>query len=337
MAEVSTSGSSKCLILGGYLVLFHENTALCVSLKPKVKCHAKATNEAIPSITVITHPIENTFKLTPDIWEDASTFHGKYERFILAVCHVVFRHFGNPPFSSEITITGDSEFYTDGGKTGLGSSAATTVALTRALCRLYFQEDDDLVFKIASVAHSIAQGNVGSCFDISCAVWGTQEFRRPSPIFLDPEKLNDAWDNEHLDFHLPPNVKICLLKTDFKGSSTPNLVRRFLAKAKDDPETFNNLKECASRAMRALREGTLDAISYEFRTVRSVLRVITEKWEIGVVPDPVNSLADALEKLPGVLAAVIPGAGGYDAIAAITRTDTSINFESLGISVLAET
>ena len=80
-------------------------------------------------------------------------------------------------------------------KTGLGSSAAMTTAVVAALLNyigvdlpLYStnQKNDkildlDLVHMIAQTAHCIAQGKVGSGFDVSSAVYGSHRYVRFLP------------------------------------------------------------------------------------------------------------------------------------------------------------
>jgi phosphomevalonate kinase len=85
-------------------------------------------------------------------------------------------------------------------KTGLGSSAAMTSAVVGALLH-YLQivrlpcsdekfshdsgkEDLDLVHAISQAAHSLAQGKIGSGFDVSAAVFGSQRYVRFSPTLL---------------------------------------------------------------------------------------------------------------------------------------------------------
>lgn len=81
-------------------------------------------------------------------------------------------------------------------KTGLGSSAAMTTAVVAALLHYLgvvdltysskdqkseYSSDLDLVHMIAQTAHCIAQGKVGSGFDVSSAVYGSHRYVRFSP------------------------------------------------------------------------------------------------------------------------------------------------------------
>lgn len=80
-------------------------------------------------------------------------------------------------------------------KTGLGSSAALVTSLVGALLshlqlvHLGSGSDNEYVHSIAQFAHSLAQGKVGSGFDVSSAVFGTQLYRR-----FRAEGLKDALD-----------------------------------------------------------------------------------------------------------------------------------------------
>lgn len=94
-----------------------------------------------------------------------------------------------PPFSPQKCRIGDVH------KTGLGSSAAMTTSLV-ACFLLHLQavipqepgsietEDLALIHNLAQLAHCAAQGKVGSGFDVSAAIWGSQLYRRFEPEVL---------------------------------------------------------------------------------------------------------------------------------------------------------
>lgn len=70
-------------------------------------------------------------------------------------------------------------------KTGLGSSSALIVCCLGALC-------GEVDVKLAIRANIIAQGKIGSGFDISTCITGSQIYKRPKYKL---EKLSVGWIN----------------------------------------------------------------------------------------------------------------------------------------------
>lgn len=103
-------------------------------------------------------------------------------------------------------------------KTGLGSSAAMTTAVVAALLHYLGvvdlsspkdqqQENDtgdlDTVHIIAQTAHCIAQGKVGSGFDVASAVYGSQRYVRFSPEVISSAQVSlAAWLLHPIATHL---------------------------------------------------------------------------------------------------------------------------------------
>ncbi|WFD19720.1 phosphomevalonate kinase [Malassezia caprae] len=94
-----------------------------------------------------------------------------------------------PPFHTHNGTLGDVH------KTGLGSSAAMTTSLVGALLVHLGVVDVSpshtlpatslgLIHNLAQLAHCAAQGKVGSGFDVSASVWGSQVYRRFDPALL---------------------------------------------------------------------------------------------------------------------------------------------------------
>ncbi|PNX76398.1 phosphomevalonate kinase-like protein, partial [Trifolium pratense] len=142
-----------------------------------------------------------------------------------------------PPFASISFNTDDANegnCKPEVAKTGLGSSAAMTTAVVASLLhylgvvKISASKDHqdrkdiadlDMVHKIAQTAHCIAQGKVGSGFDVSSAVYGSQRYVRFSPEVISstqvaatavhlPEVIIDIlkgnWDHDRTEFSLPP-------------------------------------------------------------------------------------------------------------------------------------
>ena len=83
----------------------------------------------------------------------------------------------------------------DVAKTGLGSSAALIASLVTALLvqtgliapdQLASASSRRLAHNVAQFVHCLAQGKVGSGFDVSAAVFGSQLYTRFSPAVLQP-------------------------------------------------------------------------------------------------------------------------------------------------------
>jgi phosphomevalonate kinase len=129
-------------------------------------------------------------------------------------------------------------------KTGLGSSAALVTSLVAAVCVHFGAADvsiaDDLeqLHQLAQFAHCLAQGKIGSGFDVSSATFGSQKYVRFSPSHLDVflraaeegkvvslSNLFRRWDNVHDPLSLPKGMHLVLGDVSV-GSNTPLMVSK---------------------------------------------------------------------------------------------------------------
>ncbi|XP_062076646.1 phosphomevalonate kinase, peroxisomal-like isoform X2 [Humulus lupulus] len=134
-----------------------------------------------------------------------------------------------PPFASITFNSGESSGENskpEVAKAGLGSSAAMTSSVVAALlhylgvvdlAHVKGTADLDVVHIIAQTAHCIAQGKVGSGFDVSSVVYGSHRYVRFSPevaIKGAPlgevviEILKGKWDHERTKLSLPPLMNL---------------------------------------------------------------------------------------------------------------------------------
>ncbi|CAL5355673.1 unnamed protein product [Camellia sinensis] len=308
-----------------------------------------------------------------------------------------------PPFTS---ITFNTEVKGENrkpevAKTGLGSSAAMTTAVVAALLHYLravnlpsFSEEQhqekensvdlDVVHVISQTAHCIAQGKVGSGFDVSSAVYGSQRYVRFSPEVISSAQdavkgkaleevigdvLNGKWDHERTKFSLPPLMNLLLGEPGAGGSSTVSMVGAVKKWQKSEPqkalETWRKLSEANSALEIQLNllstmakehwdsyKSTIDNCSMhrsekwmertsepsEAEIVKALLgardtmlqirchmRLMGEAAGIPIEPESQTELLDATMNVEGVVLAGVPGAGGFDAVFAVTLGNSSSN------------
>jgi len=339
-------------------------------------------------------------------------------------------------------------------KTGLGSSAALVTSLVAAILS-HFQittlpsspnndhpptttntftstttessssqqsKSKQMIHNLAQISHSIAQGKIGSGFDVSAAVHGTHVYKRFDPnhirVLMDdltsqfltaPTTMSggdggvgmevrrdvarrlydcvtgDGWDATADPLCLPKGVELMMADV-CGGSESPSMAKKVLAWKKarttalkksnhnemtdstmknattneeevDDDDEWKKLEQL-NENLRGLFEDaastmkdvdianvkslqrfrlddvstvvesndknhieqynivlpTLKAIRQTIRKARTHLKRMGLAANVPIEPDEQSRLADATMDLPGVIAAGVPGAGGYDAL-----------------------
>jgi phosphomevalonate kinase len=145
------------------------------------------------------------------------------------------------PVHISISSSISSVTFPDGRKTkiGLGSSSATVVAIVKAILLFYGidvenKSGKDLVFKLSSIAHCMAQKCFGSCYDVAASTYGgALIYKRFDPdwlinllyrferrgVFL-KEIVQQEWPSlEIKPIGLPKNMKICVGFVGYSGDT----------------------------------------------------------------------------------------------------------------------
>ncbi|KAJ2616254.1 phosphomevalonate kinase [Coemansia sp. RSA 1365] len=170
-------------------------------------------------------------------------------------------------------------------KTGLGSSAAMVTSLVASIlvhfgilkkndiCPVTKQSSSksqslQLIHNVAQYAHCLAQGKVGSGFDVSAAVYGSHRYRRFSPSVLgtamssesDTAELvqitspdNAGWDSEVVPVQVPPGLILRLADVD-AGSNTPSMVKSVLRWRDTNPQQADTLWASLDEANNRIRQ-----------------------------------------------------------------------------------
>lgn len=239
-------------------------------------------------------------------------------------------------------------------KTGLGSSAALVTAFTAAVLSYYLPKDlFDLtsesgkrkLHNLAQASHCAAQGKVGSGFDVASAVYGSCLYRRFSPSLLSAhaepgspdfqtqlrEIVDESgpigqWDTEIIKDKVKVPKGIRLVMCDVScGSQTPGMVKQVLAWRKETgagaEKIWENLQvanENLSKELVRLAETgdkNYSQLTERITDVRKGIREMSSESGVQIEPPAQTKLLDACSKIDGVIGGVVPGAGGYDAVA----------------------
>jgi phosphomevalonate kinase len=333
-------------------------------------------------------------------------------------------------------------------KTGLGSSACLVTSLVAAMDYLlcpdadpdvtvnsdtatihdcaYEAVDDEFrrprrlrrIASLAQLCHCVAQGKIGSGFDVSAACWGSHLYRRfddarSADWFSSGEAASTAVVNEALPQlspvqaavqdlswtehcvvspipsapllnHRPGALEVILADTAGGGSSSPGMSRMVLRHVGSDAwneladvnrsilELWNraasldltdlereSLARCTAKEWidlgrtppsesnesgvgEAVRDAArrLGELSLQFQRWRNAFKALGARAGADLEPDAQSSLADSTEQLAGVVTAVVPGAGGHDALACLyvncetTRQRIVEHWSSRGVPAL---
>ena len=223
-------------------------------------------------------------------------------------------------------------------KSGLGSSAAVTVATVGAVLKAFDADpaENDALHKLAQTAHSIATGKVGSGFDIAASSFGSIFYTRYSPEILKVlpaeysnkqlvDLVRKPWDYRIEKFSLPNKFR--LLFANFgEAMITTAAVGSVSDFKKRNPDEYNKLIKQINdenvRAVDALKKiGACDKDAImPFKDAFDKGRLLTKKLgelsNMEVEPEDCTKLIEE-SKAKGAFVAKLPGAGGMDAIAAL--------------------
>lgn len=208
------------------------------------------------------------------------------------------------------------------------------------------------VHNLAQAAHCAAQGKVGSGFDVAAAVYGSCIYRRFSPSILEnlaevgtkdfsarlksvTENTDQSqiWDMEinKSGAILPAALRLVMCDVDC-GSETVGMVKKVLSWRKANSEeavllwrTLQKGNEDLAEELQRLGQepelssGSLENLGSIFLTIRSLMREMSTKAGVPIEPKVQTHLLDACCQISGVVGGVVPGAGGFDAIALLVE------------------
>jgi phosphomevalonate kinase len=181
---------------------------------------------------------------------------------------------------------------------------------------------------------------------VAAAVYGTCVYQRFSPAVLgavgeagsagfagrvrrvvDGDGPEGAWDTEvrKEGVAIPAGTALVMCDVDC-GSQTVGMVKEVLAWRKKDVEgskaLWDQLQVSNEVLEKTLAEGPVGDLEAAFADVRAKIRDMGSRSGVPIEPQEQTELLDALTGgVTGVIGGVVPGAGGYDAVALLIKDD----------------
>ncbi|HSB47040.1 MAG TPA: hypothetical protein VLD37_03435 [Candidatus Bilamarchaeum sp.] len=343
------SAPGKVLLLGGYAVL-DGYPALSVAVTDAKGMGACASCTKSPGHRLVSKEFGIDAALDPKSPLSALRGAEKTHRVALSAYATVlsyFRHIGHTPEPLEAVLGNSPVFGGKDEKSGLGSSAAATVALTAALLDgngFDIDKHREQIHKLAQISHALATEKTGSGFDVATSTFGTIEYVRFDKNLLNMnsgmgedefsgavgELLKTDWPR--LIVKKAGTGKFGMLAFNIKGGKTSTIssVKAVRKLTEHAPELYANMisgQVAGERKVFAgISKGESSLVREGMHEARRFQRLLSG-WvgRIGMMnfdpiePPALTSLIDRAEQLPGIVAGRCPGSGGYDSVVFVTE------------------
>lgn len=321
---ITEKAPGKLYIAGEYAVVENGNPAILVALDQFVTCQLTAAQHQTGRIISRQYQdIELSWRRQGDqLVVDQRDNPFSYIIQAIEVTEAYARSCGRQLKMFDLTI--DSDLDSDNGrKYGLGSSAAVTVAIVKALCRFYqLTVTNEKLFKLAAIAHFTVQKN-GSLGDVAASVYGgwiayhsfDRQWLAEQQQAVDLGTLiNLPWPDLKVEPLPTPQQLRLLIGWTGKPASTSLLVDKIsLFKAvhqKDYRRFLADSQQCVTKMIAGFRDKRLDLIQQQIRVNRQLLARLGQLSGVSIETPLLQTLCTIAEQAGG--AAKTSGAGGGD-------------------------
>ncbi|KAL8761182.1 MAG: hypothetical protein Q9184_002672 [Pyrenodesmia sp. 2 TL-2023] len=360
-SPVALSAPGKVLLAGGYLVLDREHTGLVFGLDARIHVHVQKLPTS-PGV-VLSEIIVRSPQFKGAEWKygyrEAEDKGGievtQLKGSTRCTSQTRFVNFNVPLTDAHKTGLGSSAALVTA-----FTAAVLTHYLDKEQLALHSESGRARLHNLAQAAHCTAQGKVGSGFDVAAAVYGSCIYRRFSPSVLEgqgevgsrgfTERLKalvedsdstNKWDMQ-IDKSaavMPRGLSLLMCDVDC-GSESVGMAKKVLSWRKENPEeatllwaTLQKGNEDLARELQRLSQGcnavpqNYENLSDIILTIRSLIREMSAKAKVPIEPKVQTDLLDACCQINGVIGGVVPGAGGFDAIALLIQDEALPSLE----------
>ena len=316
--------SGKVLIAGGYLVLDPAYTGIVLRLNCSIRCDCQEFKSMIVETQFGTYPqVENSYI-------DASL---KILNIYLLSKDIKFSPL-------KITVKSDPIFY-ENGKLGLGSSSALCTSICQSVLQFYgFHNALDL-FKISSLSHFMAQGKVGSGFDVAAAVFGSCIYKKPFifdnlAIHLDNIKdlLLTDWNIDVKPLSWPKCWHILMFSFSTGESTITNSKLYLEWKSKSHSNTgclsiIDAIELSTKQLITAIHLQDELMLKSTFSNLIDQYKHLGDDCNIEIIPKQCLVMFNEVFQLDSCIGGMCPGAGGKDAVFLVSNITNDQNLIKL--------
>lgn len=256
------------------------------------------------------------------------------EAMTIACMYLLEKHI--PIDDISIRVKSELDDKKTGKKFGLGSSAAVSVGIIKAILQWHLKESlsPEQVFKLASIAHIAAQGN-GSGADVAAssyggviqyssfqAEWLRKEYQHSSSLM---ELLHKDWKYfSAKQIELPSDLYLCIGWTG-SPASTGNLVDKIMDLKNSNilkyQEFLSESEEAVDNFLTGIESKDLPLLLKGIKKNRAALVAVGKEAKTELETPMIKRLCDIAEELGG--AGKQSGAGGGDCGIAFMPTEES--------------
>lgn len=336
--SVAASAPGKILWVGGYSVLEKGSSSLVTAVDKRVFATATEYGQIVLSSPQYEFQVaakfdEKSCKLVLEREVPAARFVAKAAEVSLAYLSVK----KIPLKKFFLETRGDEAFGMGGGKSGLGSSAAACAAVVACVLSFHaFHASQKLVNNLSQIAHSLAQGKVGSGFDVAAACFGSCAYSRYSPELVSSlgsspsskqiAALADSeWDYSVEKIALPSELRIVFANIEGSSASTTEMVRKAMEWKKAHPTHYyslvQELDDANQKAIASLKKRDWTGFQNFFILGRVLTKKLGRLAGAQIEPPELSELVEESGR-NGAFACKLPGAGGGDAIAALCLSES---------------
>ena len=339
MIKVSAPG--KICIAGEWAVLEVGNPLIVAAINKRVFAKIKESRDEFFYISIKDFGIKD---LKASFIKNELKFDRKLKKrekigtiFIKPAIELALRYFGKiKPF--EIETAGEEVVIRAKGRVkaiGFGSSSASVVATIGGLFKFYGEdiekkESKEKIYKLSSIAHYLAQGKVGSGFDIAASTFGgVLIYKRFDPQWLKnqfnkkkdlKEIIEENWPAFYIEPLEIPNDFNLLLGWTGESSSTSKMVKELNQwKEKNKSvyrKTITLIKDLVEELIKAWKSNDKARILKLIRKNEDYLRDLGEQSGLNIETETLLRLSKIANENGG--AGKLSGAGGGDCGIAIT-------------------